>query len=182
MTSPLDKAKQRLAELQREMDEVRHFIEMYYRFETGEPRGTRSPNALVPRGDAGQLVGNKTVVLPNQPVDNGRGSARKGRPAGPGPREIVEIMERVIREADRPLSRGEIVDAFERREIEIPAQDKARYVGTIAWRNKAKFINIDGRGYWLRGEILRAPSSSPGASHFDPPEEDPDDGQTSIFD
>ncbi len=47
------------------------------------------------------------------------------------------------------MSRGEIVDAFDRRDIEIPAKDKARYVGTIAWRNKGVFVNIEGRGYWL---------------------------------
>ena len=45
---------------------------------------------------------------------------------------------------------------FEARDVEIPATDKARYVGTIMWRNKSKFLNIEGRGYWLRGEpVLR---------------------------
>lgn len=63
------------------------------------------------------------------------------------------------------MSRGEIVDALERRDVEIPAQDKARYIGTLAWRNKGTFVNIEGRGYWLRdagvpllsGEPIDAP-------------------------
>lgn len=182
MTSPLDKALQRLAELQREMDEVRQFIELYHRFDAGSPvanRRARTPDAV---GGDSQLTGTTVENLTLQPVENSPEKTRKGRPAGSGPREIAEIMERVIREADRPLSRGEIVDALERREIGIPAQDKARYVGTIAWRNKGKFINIEGRGYWLRGEVLRAPGVSPGTPYYDSPEEDPDDGQTSIFD
>ena len=48
------------------------------------------------------------------------------------------------------MTRGEIVKAFELRDFEIPAKDKSRYLGTIAWRHKGKFVNVNGLGYWLR--------------------------------
>jgi hypothetical protein len=64
-------------------------------------------------------------------------------------------MERLIRETGRPMTRGEIVSAFERRDVDIPAKDKARYLGTIAWRHKGTFVNIEGRGYWLKDSLYR---------------------------
>ena len=69
---------------------------------------------------------------------------RRNIMGAPSPKETAELMERVIREAGRPMSRGEIVDAFDRRDIEIPAKDKARYVGTIAWRQQRGFREYRG--------------------------------------
>jgi hypothetical protein len=78
-------------------------------------------------------------------VDNRKVRRRVGRPG-----DVAEHMERIIRDVGRPMTRGEIVAAFEARDIPIPFEDKARYVGTIAWRHKGTFVNIEGEGYWLR--------------------------------
>lgn len=172
MSTPLDKALTRLADLQHEIAEIKRFIEMYQRFEGAENLNSEAPTAP-PEGK--ELRGNVSTVSANHPVDNSQKTARRNRPSGATPKEIAEIMERVIREADRPLSRGEIVDALERREIEIPAKDKPRYVGTIAWRNKGNFLNIDGRGYWLRNVPLTSKTPIPTESFSDPPEEHSED-------
>ena len=29
--------------------------------------------------------------------------------------------------------------------------DKAAYIGTILWRHRNRFSNIEGKGYWLKG-------------------------------
>jgi hypothetical protein len=92
----------------------------------------------------GALIGNNSVD--NIPRE---GRWKRGRPA-----EIVAIIERIIREAGRPLTRGEIVEALEQRDVHIPAEDKQRYIGTIAWRHKSVFGNVGGLGYWLTGEPL----------------------------
>ncbi len=172
MTTPLDEALKRLAELEREIAEVRKFIELYLRF-GGKVVDTGSQMTLFE--SAAQLIGNETAGVSNQSVDNSARKTRKNRPSGATPREIAEIMERVIRECGEPMSRGRIVDALERREIEIPAADKERYVGTIAWRNKGTFVNVSGRGYWVRDTPTGVKGVPPMTPYSDPPEEHSDD-------
>ena len=67
------------------------------------------------------------------------------------PAEIADRIVEIIRDVGRPMSRGEIVLEFERRGVGIPYDDKARYIGTVAWRNQDVIENIKGQGYWLRG-------------------------------
>jgi hypothetical protein len=172
MPTPLDRALKRLAELQREIDEVTKFIELYQRF---EGKVVDAGAQMTFFESIPQLIGNETAGGSNQAVDNSARKPRRNRPPGATPREIAEIMERVIRESGEPMSRGRIVDALERREIEIPAADKERYVGTIAWRNKGTFVNITGRGYWLRDSPQGVRNVAPGTTYSDPPEEHSDD-------
>lgn len=104
-------------------------------------------------GDDG---GNEAGLTPvDKPVDKPvEKVSRPGRPRGKTgrPDEIAQHMERIIRAAGRPMTRGEIVKAFEARDLKIPYDDKGRYVGTIAWRHKGTFVNLPGQGYWLRDE------------------------------
>jgi hypothetical protein len=134
MSTPIENARKRLAALRVEAAEIERFIAMYERFDDKNVSWAQPSN-----------VGNSEETHPqkSKPVDN------LGRD-GPRPTEIAEMMERLIREVGRPMTRGEIVSAFAARDFEIPGTDKGRYLGTIAWRNKGKFVNIEGRGYWVR--------------------------------
>lgn len=147
MITPLDKALKRLAELQREIAEVTKFIELYQRFE-GVATGGPVQASLFE--EQPQLIGTDAPTDNVKAVHKSVRNARKNRLPGATPKEIADTMERVIRERGEPMSRGQIVEALERREIEIPAKDKCRYVGTIAWRNKSRFPNVSGRGYWVK--------------------------------
>jgi hypothetical protein len=60
------------------------------------------------------------------------------------------MVERLIRDVGSPMTRGQIVEALALRDVDLPAADKARYIGTIIWRHKSIFVNLKGRGYWLR--------------------------------
>lgn len=177
MTTPLDRALKRLAELQREIAEVRSFIELYHRFESDASPAAAASKA--PESET-QLIGNELDENSILPVENAKRAPRRNRPEGATPKEIAELMERVIREADRPLSRGEIVEAIERREVQLPAADKNRYVGTIAWRNKGTFLNIDGRGYWLRNEPV-PPGRPMGFSRLNIPENQGEDSESDHY-
>lgn len=90
-------------------------------------------------------------VTPQIPVENSETKQRRLRNKM-RPSHVVELMERIIREVGRPMTRSELVEAFEKRDVQIPFEDKARYIGTIAWRHKGMFVNIEGKGYWLRRE------------------------------
>lgn len=146
MPTPLENAEKRLATLREEVARVERFIADYHAFST-EPDLDRGDfdkaNTVQSRS------GNVSPETPHQSVDNFREKSgrRKARPD-----EIAQIMERVIREVGRPMTRGQLVDALERRDVDLPAADKGRYIGTIIWRHKSIFVNIEGFGYWLRAE------------------------------
>jgi hypothetical protein len=160
MAEPIENARKRLTEIEAEAERIRQFLAMYERFS--------EENRL---GSADLPAANSKENYPqdSSAVDIGNNSRRGGR-EGPLPRELVAMMERLIREVGRPMTRGEIVAALNRREVEIPAKDQQRYIGTLAWRHKGTFVNIEGRGYWLRREPVPAPSASSGA-----------DGQVALF-
>lgn len=66
-----------------------------------------------------------------------------------GPSEYAAMAERLIREARHPLTRGELADGLLNRGVSFPTEDVPRYLGTILWRNRHKFINVPGQGYTL---------------------------------
>ncbi|ADH89950.1 hypothetical protein Snov_2656 [Ancylobacter novellus DSM 506] len=68
---------------------------------------------------------------------------RRGRPS-----EIADAAWKVIKELNRPVQRGELVERIEAMGIDVSSDDKPRYIGTILWREKDRFENIEGRGYW----------------------------------
>ena len=140
MPTPLENAERRLAELRREIARVEQFIRDYHEFSAGYAAGTVLLN---PSLDNGGIEGNVSSEDGNQPVDNS--TRRKVRPD-----EIAQLIERVIREVGRPMTRGQLVEALERRDVDLPAADKARYIGTIIWRHKSIFVNVKGLGYYLR--------------------------------
>src|SRR6056297_2560670 len=123
-------AQARITALKAEIKKLEAFIETY-----NEVLAMDSPSEGLAAATADGMSGGGNVT-PAQPVENGekRLSQRKSRRAsGIRPSEIADHMERIIREVGHPMTRGEIVDAFERRDIRIPYEDKARYIGTIAW-------------------------------------------------
>ena len=117
-------------ELQREMEAVDAFLDMYQRFQ-GIYEQEKASNSPASTEDSF--------------VKDGFGrNVRVLRPP-----EIADLAERVIREANQPLTRAEIVSRIERGGHVLNSEDKPRYVGTILWRQKERFTNIPGQGYVL---------------------------------
>ena len=150
MAAPVENARKRLVEIEAEAERIRRFLAMYERFSDEHILGSVDSQATNPKENYPQDLSAVNIG------DNSRRRRRKG----PLPRELVAMMERLIREVARPMTRGEIVEALNRREVEIPAKDPQRYIGTLAWRHKGTFVNIEGRGYWLRREPVPVPSAS----------------------
>jgi hypothetical protein len=147
MPDPIGIAKKRLLAIKVEMAEIEQFIRMYEALSAGKVGGEVGVNV----GDLDEKL-SPTI----RAVDNGDNFSGRRDRMGSKPGELARLMERLIRETGRPMTRGEIVAAFERRDVEIPGKDKARYLGTIAWRHKGTFVNIEGRGYFLRDLLDRA--------------------------
>ena len=65
------------------------------------------------------------------------------------PKAIANGIEAILRGADLPVRRGKLITRLAENGIPIHSQDKSKYIGTILWRNSDRFVNIEGRGYWL---------------------------------
>jgi hypothetical protein len=124
------KALKRKKELQSELAELDQFIDTYRRL-SGERKPASEPAPVQSRLD-----------FPAQMV------------ATPGkrwmPQEIADIVERILGKTGLPLNRYQLVDAIEREGILIPSTDKPRFIGTILWRQKDRFVNLKDFGYWLK--------------------------------
>jgi len=73
------------------------------------------------------------------------------------PARFVAVIEAILRRAGKPMTRTELTEAVEKEGVEIPSVDKPRYLGTILWREREKFENVGGEGYWLKG--VRIPTT-----------------------
>jgi hypothetical protein len=142
MPSPLENAEKRLEELRQEIARVERFIRDYHEF-SGSAKRDQSDSSVVPPGF--DRDGNVSPQKDIRPVDKWRPDRRRVRPD-----EIAQMVERLIRDVGSPMTRGQIVEALALRDVDLPAADKARYIGTIIWRHKSIFVNLKGRGYWLR--------------------------------
>lgn len=67
------------------------------------------------------------------------------------PSQIADRAEAVIRAVGHPVQRGELVKRIESDGLPIHSDDKAKYIGTVLWRESDRFENIEGEGYWLKG-------------------------------
>lgn len=64
------------------------------------------------------------------------------------PRQLAGFARNEIVKRGRPMTRGELVDAFEAEGIPLVGADPAKNVGTIMWRFRNEFLNVPGQGYW----------------------------------
>ena len=63
----------------------------------------------------------------------------------------------ILNEKNRAMTRGELAQELERRGTPLPNGGKdarAKYVGTILWRNGEIFENHEGHGYWFAGKPI----------------------------
>lgn len=146
MDETLVKALKKRDKLRKQLEQVEQFIDLF--------------QALF--GEDGEGAGPAFSALdtPSAPVKAAEPRRKRGNPS-----EIADAVEKVIRDMGQPLQRGDIVDMLEIEGHKIRSADKPRYIGTILWRNNDRFVNIEGRGYWLKDVPL------PGAGNlFEPVE------------
>lgn len=147
MDDALDRAVRRREKLLRELEKLDEYIRLHR-----------------------ELFGDEDTSLsasphqPREPIQSEEPPAASQRTRG-RPAEIAAAAERVIRELNRPVQRGELVERIEAEGIGIHSEDKARYIGTILWREKDRFENIEGEGYWLVG--VDRPDSTSAHSLFE---------------
>lgn len=116
------------------------------------------------QGDAASLgpvdSGDSSIHEPTheRPLQRPREREVSMRPSRRGPHAVRDEAITILHEHGRPLTRGELANELQMRRVELPGKDdenKARYVGTIMWRNRENwFEHVEGKGYWLKGEPI----------------------------
>lgn len=130
----LQEALQRKAEIEKELRDINEFIALYKR--------------LFRRGAEGK-TGNLFPGVATSESSQVHSSAVKRR--GNLPRsEIGRIAKDVILRHGAPMTRGELLEALAKEGVEIVAADRSKSMGTIMWRLREDFANIEGHGYWPR--------------------------------
>ncbi len=150
MPNPADVARERIFVIKAELAELEQFLAIYYRLSDSETPSIALSAQLLEVPKPAESKGN---VAPQNGTTKSVDKPRVKR-SGIRPGDVAEHMARIIREVGLPMTRGDLVEALERRDIHIPYEDKGRYIGTIAWRHKGTFESIEGKGYWLRGEQM----------------------------
>ncbi|HEX8643994.1 MAG TPA: hypothetical protein VF702_08800 [Allosphingosinicella sp.] len=122
MNHLLDKARQKLAELEAEAEKMRTFIRVYE-----------------------DLAGHNSV-------DEHSKVASEPGPTGfpvtfAPPAVVVESCKAAISKEGRPMTRSELVRALYQNGVSLAGTDKRKNLGTILWRSK-QFDNVEGVGYW----------------------------------
>jgi hypothetical protein len=120
-------ALRRRDELRKQLADIEEFIRIWDRY-----FGTEAERSPAPP---------PTKVAPST---NGRAA-----PTRSPTRAIAgEIARRVILAKGLPMTRGELVAAFSREGMPIAGENPNKNMGTIMWRMRDRFTNIEGRGYW----------------------------------
>jgi hypothetical protein len=134
MDDIVSKALKEKKELQKRLAEIEQFLRLYNELsgQTGE--------ATPPVNSADK----STRAVRSEPTR--RAFLR-------GPKTVVRVSTTVLEQVGHPLTRGELAAELEERGVELRGKDResrARYVGTILWRKRELFENIDGKGYWFK--------------------------------
>lgn len=156
-----DKLLKRLAEIQRQLETVDHFLSLYERFNT-------SPQFELPDMDK-PLVETVEQKGVEQIEDVAEVPATPLRKRGMSREALRPHIREALKQAGKPLTRGQLLRAMDQREIPVGgATDRSKNMGTIMWRLKDEFVNLDGFGYWPISEPYQPAGYSPEVTSEDP--------------
>lgn len=91
-------------------------------------------------------------------------SLRRERSGTVKPADIGPMVRRILLDHGKPMTRSELLAAFRERDVDLAGEDKAKYLGTVLWRMKEAFVNLDGYGYWPRDRAYMAAAYFPDAT------------------
>ena len=134
-------AVKRKKQLEAELLEVETFLNLYPKFSAVTPAADAQ---TTPIGDSKRVDatprGQRETATDQGTLDRRRGN----------PDQIASIVESILMSHNRPMTRGELAGEIEKMGIRMPAKDHAKYIGTILWRKRRLFQNLEGKGYWLK--------------------------------
>ncbi|MEC9344950.1 MAG: hypothetical protein VYB54_01910 [Pseudomonadota bacterium] len=145
MDDVLRNALKRQKQLEAELLEIKVFVKMYQRFSGTEPDQVGDEPSVGDTIDVhstGEFERSAPYYrLPYAGTRSVRNPTRD---------DVRRMAREFMLERGEPMARGQLVDVFAEAGWPISGSDPARNMGTIMWRLRDDFVNIDGHGYWPR--------------------------------
>ena len=136
MDDPVRKALKRQKELRLELEKLERFIVTYE-----ELSGKKiSRDELTLSSDIGEKSPQLGEQTTKEVFKRRRNNIKK----------LLAVSERLIKEAQRPLTRTEIAEGMARLGVTVHATNIPKYLGTLLWRNPDRFVSSDGDGYMTK--------------------------------
>jgi hypothetical protein len=135
--SDLKKAIARRQALMQEIDKIDNFVSLYREI-FGEQL-ERVPSSEAPSPPS--------HLVEKHPI---RKRKKLGKPGAVSVHDVGPQLRGLLEERGRPMKRGELLDALYDRGLRLAGANPAKYLGTILWRMRDAFVNIEGHGYWPR--------------------------------
>ena len=97
-----------------------------------------------------RVLGSDAVdsVTPSTAMGQGEIAAQPLPKKSPTRDRAAEIARKIILAGGIPMTRGQLVEAFEARGTPVGGLNPRRNMGTIMWRLRDRFINLEGLSYW----------------------------------
>lgn len=149
----ISNALRRRAELRTQLKEIDKFLELYEEFKV--PPDPAQPTFHIHPSHSG---------LQEQEESNPEQVGEAASAADYAPEEVeegtsltrFELMPHIratILEAQRPLTRGQLLQKLDQKSLRVGGKsDRSKNMGTIMWRLREHFVNLQGFGYWVREE------------------------------
>jgi hypothetical protein len=149
MDTVLGNAVRRRSHLRAQLREIERFIELYQELRKPTPSeqaelaladdsGTTQEHDKTASGEDGAST---EVRVPDEDEEAG-GLSRV---------ELLPHIRAVIEDAGKPLTRGQLLMKLDSRGAKVGGKaNRSKNMGTIMWRLRDDFVNLQGLGYWLR--------------------------------
>lgn len=163
MDSALFNALKRQSELRDELNEIDRFIRLYNKFKSaGSPQQSLKLDEPEPEHDAEQK---ESIAVSSGDMESAKPQNNSFTPPPRGyTKEMLKPHLRdVIKDANKPLSRSQLLRALDARRIPVGGSNRPKNMGTIMWRLSDDFVNLDGFGYWPREEPYAPAGYDPSA-------------------
>lgn len=128
--------------LRQELEKIDNFLDLYR-----ELTGTEAE-----RSEASVASGD---------IEAPKSHGRKRTTGTAKPSDVGPMARRILLDHGKPMTRSELLNALEERDVVLAGDDKAKYLGTILWRMREAFVNLDGHGYWPKDQPYEPASYVP---------------------
>lgn len=177
----LQRAYERMEELDQELGKLKDFVSTYRMLANGIK--LESANILgtkVGQSSTEDLIGDTGAQeLARETFPREEAAPRRTRVTdNPKPDVVVQAALALIREMRRPLTRREIHKGLGVMGLEVKGADPVKTLGTMLWRSGSELLEqIEGRGYWPKGEPVPPPTLRELAGNRPLALRDPDGGR-----
>lgn len=152
MTDILNKARERISELQHQIEILKKFVDSAEQATVllqGEVAVKSSLTGDLSVSDSSTDLSMEDVIRPSRtesPIKRTRVSDN------PKPAVLIPAAIEILRQRGHPMSRRQLHEALSERGLVVKGADPIKALGTILWRAGDQVTQIEGLGYWPKAD------------------------------